>query len=224
MAAEPVKGYSCHNQMRVGRSFRLGAATIGIGTVAWLSVGLGQAGVASAAVGALRSAGCKPLASDPQIEAPTYAQEEGASGSPDGWWCQLPHATKLPATFITFRRDISPLPNTYAIYSTQYGPPKSTTYTITRGPTISVSMDVNSSVSPGRHHNQPASTTDVKKVRLGHGITATVRSHNRLVVVAWNWPTSGVPKYLSAVASVTVTGHDLPESTVIAVARAVRPA
>ena len=41
--------------------------------------------------------------------------------------------------------------------------------------------------------------------------------------VSWGYPTAGVPKYLSAVASVTVAGFDVPTSAVIAVAKHVAP-
>ena len=41
--------------------------------------------------------------------------------------------------------------------------------------------------------------------------------------VSWAFPTSGVPKYLSAVVLVTVAGFGVPASVVIAVAKHVAP-
>ena len=53
----------------------------------------------ASAVGPLHSLRCTPLPSDQPVEAPLYAQQEGANGATDGWWCQMPHATEVPAQF-----------------------------------------------------------------------------------------------------------------------------
>ena len=41
--------------------------------------------------------------------------------------------------------------------------------------------------------------------------------------VSWSFPTTGVPKYLSAVSYVTVAGFGVPASAVIGVAKHVQP-
>ena len=70
--------------------------------------------------GPLRPVSCKALPSDPPLEAPLYAQNAGASAMADGWWCQLPHATRMPASFEAVQRELIPLPNLYGLYSTTY--------------------------------------------------------------------------------------------------------
>ena len=65
---------------------------------------------ATGTLGPLKSVGCAPLADDPAVEAPLYAQQEGASSRSDGWWCQLPHATQVPGGLLPLRRDVAPLP------------------------------------------------------------------------------------------------------------------
>ena len=62
-----------------------------------------------------------------------------------------------------------------------------------------------------------------RKVVLKKGITANVLSDSGQTDVSWAFPTSGVPKYLSAVVSVTVAGFGVPDSMVIAVAKHVAP-
>ena len=77
---------------------------------------------ATTTVGPLTSVGCAPLAAEPPVEAPLYAQQEGASSKSDGWWCQLPHATQVPGGLLPLRRDVAPLPQNFAIYQTVYSP------------------------------------------------------------------------------------------------------
>jgi hypothetical protein len=157
------------------------------------------------------------MASDPQLQAPLYAQNDGASGSADGWWCQLPHATQLPAGFVPVVRSVAPLANDYALYSTQYGKHRNAS----AGPNIVVSSDVESVQSPGRLDYGPRSSG--KTVVLHKGVKATVSSADGSVEVTWQYPTHGVPKYLRAVATVSVTGTGVPKSVVVAVARHVEP-
>lgn len=207
---------------------RLGARTVLISAV--LSVVLGQSWVGastsgSVGVGALRPVACKPMTSDPPLEAPLYAQQEGASSRTDGWWCQLPHATEMPANLIPFRRDVASLPEDYALYSTIYteqGTVGGTSVSSTAGPTVTVTSDVNSSVDPGSPRHTPPPSGG-KQLALANGVTATVVSKDGFVEVTWPYPSSGVPKYLEGVASVTVTGIEIPEPVVLAVARHVAP-
>jgi hypothetical protein len=181
---------------------------------------------ASGVPAVLRPVACKPTASDPPIEAPAYAQDEGASGVEDGWWCQLPHATEMPASFIALRRGLVPLsdPRLYGLYQTVYAK-KGTAPDVSLGPgipSIVVAPDVDSAVDPVRVKRPPAPSGG-KRVTLATGVTATVVDASGSVAVTWPYPAKGVPRYLQAVASVTVTGTDLPESTVLAVARHVEP-
>src|SRR3984957_15089203 len=84
--------------------------------------GAGAAPSPSVNLGPLRPVSCKTLPSDPPLEAPLYAQNAGASPMADGWWCQLPHATRMPASFVAVQRELIPLPNLYGLYSTTYAP------------------------------------------------------------------------------------------------------
>ena len=187
---------------------------------------LGQPGPAwaAAAVEPLHAVRCGPLPGDPALEAPGYAQEDGASGGKDGWWCQLPHATQVPANFTAFRRTVSPLPHTYADYGTEYVPRGTGNLAAAQahGPTITVSADVNSTVTPPVHLRYP-SEGGGRKVSLGSGVQGTMTAADGIVTVSWRFPTKGAPKYLRAVVGVTVTGTHVPGTTVVAVARQVRP-
>jgi hypothetical protein len=179
---------------------------------------------APASVGALRSVACKPLPSDPPLEAPTYAQKAGASPIADGWWCQLPHATWMPANFVAVQRTVVPLPNLYGQYTTMFAPPVAagaSTQPANRS-SIVVAPEVNGAVAPGKAV-KPAAPPGGRKVALVKGISATVVSKGRSVMVTWPYPSSKVPPYLRAVASITVTGTGVPESVVLAVARHVKP-
>src|SRR5579871_5738779 len=96
---------------------------------------------AAAALGPLRSVACTPMASDPAIEAPLYAQQKGASGKSDGWWCQLPHATQVPSGLVPLRRNSAPLPNNYDLDETVYslaGTAKDTSFTAHGPPALIV--------------------------------------------------------------------------------------
>ena len=97
-------------------------ASIVITTVAG-PTGAGAAPPPSVNLGPLRPVSCKTLPSDPPLEAPLYAQNAGASPMADGWWCQLPHPTRMPASFVAVQREVIPLPNLYGLYSTTYSLP-----------------------------------------------------------------------------------------------------
>jgi hypothetical protein len=197
------------------------AVFTGVAITAVLAVEGSPVGASSSS--GLRKVACRPSASDLQLQAPTYAQDLGAGGEPDGWWCQLPHATQMPAGFKQAVRSVSPLANDYGLYSTQYGkhvnPPGSAE--ATRGPNITVSDNVESVQFPGKldYGTQPKG----KKVRLAKGVTGIVTSAGGTVSVTWRYPTHGVPKYLKAVATVNVTATGVPESVVLAVAKHVEP-
>ena len=165
------------------------------------------------------------MASDPAIEAPLYAQQKGASPKSDGWWCQLPHATQVPAGLIPLRRDSAPLPNNYALDQTVYSPrgtAKDRSITLHGPPAVIVEVKVNSAVAPGATARVPQFSS-ARTVALKKGITANVLTSSGQTDVSWAFPTSGVPKYLSAVSSVTVAGFGVPASVVIAVAKHVAP-
>jgi hypothetical protein len=165
------------------------------------------------------------MAADPSIEAPLYAQQKGASAKSDGWWCQLPHATQVPAGLVPLRRDSAPLPNNYDLDQTVYssaGTAKDASITAHGPPTLIVEVKVNSAVAPGATV-RVAQFSSARKVVLKKGITASVLTGSGQTDVSWAFPTSGVPKYLSAVSSVTVAGFDVPASVVIAVAKHVAP-
>lgn len=187
----------------------------------------GQSGAGAAAhatVGSLRPVACKSLPSDPPLEAPTYAQNAGASPVADGWWCQLPHATQMPANFVAAQREVIPLPNLYGQYTTTFVSPVAAGAASRTGnrSSIVVAPEVNGAVAPGKPV-PPAAPPGARKVALAKGITASVVSMGRSVVVTWPYPSSKVPPYLRAVASITVTGTGVPESVVLAVAKHVKP-
>jgi hypothetical protein len=93
----------------------------------------------------------------------------------------------------------------------------------TKGPpAIIVEVKLNSAVAPGPTAHVPQFSSS-RKVTLKKGVTASVLTSSGQTDVSWAYPTSGVPKYLTAVASVTVAGFSVPASAVIAVAKHVRP-
>jgi hypothetical protein len=165
------------------------------------------------------------LASDPAIEAPLYAQQKGASPKSDGWWCQLPHATQVPDGLVALRRDSAPLPNNYDLDQTVYSPAglaKDASITTHGPPALIVEVKVNSAVAPGATARVPQFSSS-RKVVLKKGITANVLTDSGQTDVSWAFSTSGVPRYLSAVVSVTVAGFGVPASEVISVAKHVAP-
>ncbi len=165
------------------------------------------------------------MAADPSIEAPLYAQQEGASAKSDGWWCQLPHATRVPAGLVPLRRDSAPLPDSYDLDQTVYssaGRAKDASITAHGQPALIVEVKVNSAVAPGTSARAPQFAS-ARTVVLKKGITANVLTGSGQTDVSWAFPTSGVPKYLRAVSSVTVAGFGVPASAVIAVAKHVAP-
>jgi hypothetical protein len=190
-----------------------------------ISLGPPAAVAAPASVGSLQSVRCASMASDPALEAPLYAQQKGASSKSDAWWCELPHATQVPGGMVPLRRDVAPLPKGYAIEETVYsaaGQAKDASITSKGPPSIIVEVKLNSAVAPGPTAHVPQFSSS-KKVVLKEGVTANVLSEGGQSDVSWGYPTTGVPKYLSAVASVTVAGFGVPAATVIAVAKHVAP-
>jgi hypothetical protein len=185
---------------------------------------LGQPGTAGAAVvpGPMKPVACTAVSGEPAVAAPYWAQQEGAGGETSGWWCQLPHATEMPANFVAISRTVDPLPSTYADFTTEYVPEGSATAAVGTGASITVAPDVDSGVAAPVHLQYPRQRHGTV-VTLPHGVQATLVSSKHLVSVHWRYPTSGVPKYLQGVATVTVTGSDVPKSTVLAVARTVQP-
>jgi hypothetical protein len=186
---------------------------------------LGPSVAATTTLGPLKAVSCAPLSSDPAIAAPLYARRNGASAKSDGWWCQLPHATQVPRGLVALRRDSAPLPNNYALDQTVYSPAgtaKGASITANGPPAIVVEVKVNSAVAPGATARVPQFSS-AHKVVLKKGITANVLTDSGQTDVSWAFTTSGVPKYLSAVASVTVAGFNVPASTVIDVAKHVAP-
>jgi hypothetical protein len=189
------------------------------------AIWLGPPVSAATTVGPLKSVGCAPMASDPSIEAPLYAQQKGASSESDGWWCQLPHATQVPGGLVPLRRDVAPLPNGYALDQTVYssaGTAKDLSITAHGPPAVIVEVKVNSVIAPTSTARVPQFSSS-KKVVLKKGVTANVLSSSGQTDVSWAFPTTGVPKYLSAVSSVTVAGFGVPASAVIAVAKHIAP-
>lgn len=185
----------------------------------------GPSVAATTTLGQLKPVACKPLAADPAIEAPLYAQEKGASGKSDAWWCQLPHATQVPGGLVALRRDSAPLPNNYALDETVYasaGTAKEASISTNGSPFLIVEVKVNSAVAPGATARVPQFSS-AHKVVLKKGVTANVLTDSGQTDVSWAFTTAGVPKYLSAVSNVTVAGFGVPASTVIAVAKHVAP-
>jgi hypothetical protein len=186
---------------------------------------LGPPVAATNTLGPLKSVGCAPMASDPAIEAPLYAQQEGASSKSDGWWCQLPHATEVPGGLLPLRRDAAPLPQNFAVYETVYSPAgtaEDDSITANGPAAIVVEVKVNSAVAPGKTARAPQFSSS-QQVVLKKGVTANVLTSGGQTDVSWSLPTTGVPKYLSPVSYVTVAGFGVPPSKVIAVAKHVQP-
>lgn len=179
---------------------------------------------------ALTKVKCTPLTGDPQIEAPGYAQSKGANGSSDGWWCQLPHATEVPAGLVARRRFFIPAEHTtYGDYWTWYGPPSKGPKTRTAAPTpavesVVVADLVYSEATPPKHlkHEQPVAG---KRVRVRPGITGVESVKGTTVRLQFQFPVhgKGVPKYLTSVATVTVIGMKVSPSTVLSVAKRLKP-
>ncbi len=195
------------------------------GATAVLGISLGPPLAGATSVGPLGPVRCAPMASDPPLEAPLYAQQKGASSKPDAWWCQLPHATQVPTGLVPLRRDVAPLPNGFAIEETVYttaGSAKDVSITAKGSPAIIVEVKLNSAVAPGPTAHV-AQFSSPRKVTLKKGVTANVLTSSGQTDVSWAYPTTGVPRYLSAVASVTVAGFGVPTSAVVAVAKHVAP-
>jgi hypothetical protein len=188
--------------------------------VLWLGPSVG----ATTALGPLESVACKPMASDPAIEAPTNAQKEGASSKSDGWWCQLPHATQVPGGLVPLRRDSAPLPNEYDLDQTVYAPAglAGDSSISTKSPSLIVEVKVNSAVAANTAARAPEFSSS-HKVVLKKGVTANVLTQSGQTDVSWAFRTAHAPKYLGVVSSVTVAGFDVPASVVIAVAKHVAP-
>jgi hypothetical protein len=195
------------------------AVGVGIYLVVQSGAGATSPGSSGPAAAGLAFVSCRPLASDPPLEPPQYALDDGARGGEDSWWCQLPHATQVPVGYAPVGRSVAPLPNDYADYSTQYA--KGGSANSTAQPTVVITSDVNSAVTGGAAvHKAP---TGGKKVKLANGVTADVAVNGNSVSVRWSYPTTGVPSYLQGVSSITVQGTNLPEATVVAVAGHVAP-
>jgi len=189
------------------------------------AIWLGPPVAATSTLGPLTSVGCAPLAAEPSVEAPLYAQQEGASSKSDGWWCELPHATQVPGGLLPLRRDVAPLPNNFATYQTVYSPSgtaKDESITANGPPAIVVEVNVNSAVAPGKTARTPQFSSS-QKVLLKKGIQANVLTSGGQTDVSWSFSTAGAAKYLSPVSYVTVAGFGVPASSVIAVAKHVRP-
>jgi hypothetical protein len=212
----------CCGRRPLGRVAALLAVVLVLVTPA-LVLGSPAGGATTNNVGRLLPISCAAVKGEPAIEAPSYAQTEGAGGQTSGWWCQLPHPTKMPSNLVASSRVVEPFTNTYASYATVYTL-KGTAATALAGdgPSIVVAPYADSAVAPSkqlRYGSQPKGQT----VALGRGVTATLVKSKKLVTVYWRYPRSGVPKYLRGVTSVTVTGTHVPVATVIAVAQSVRP-
>ncbi len=215
------------NDSLVRRTSVAGIVLAAAAAVLAMSLGppVAGAGATAARLGPLKSVRCAPMASDPALEAPLYAQQKGATSKADGWWCQLPHATQVPGGLAPLRRDVAPLPNGYAIEETVYSPAgqaKDSSISTKGPPAIIVEVKLNSAVAPGPTAHVPQFSSS-RKVTLKKGVTASVLTSSGQTDVSWGYPTTGVPKYLSAVASVTVAGFSVPASAVIAVAKHVAP-
>ncbi len=206
------------------RARRLGALAVGA-SVAVTGALVGTAtGPSAAATGSLRTIACTTLRSDIPLEAPLYAQKDGASAATDGWWCQLPHATKVPSGYVEQRRLQSPLLYPYGLYSTYYGPKSNSGQTFTPGDKgMEVTVDWNSTVQHAPSHLVYPKALPGRRVALGKGIAGNIVKAKHDESVTWRFPAHGVPKYLVGVVRVTVTGFDEPLGTVLAVARSVKP-
>lgn len=183
---------------------------------------LAVAGAGRDVGGPLHNVRCGPVRGDPAVQAPPYAEAKGATSVADGWWCQLPHATALPAGFVAIHRYVGTLPNTYADYITQYAPKGTTSTKATTGPVITLVADASSGVFLPKHLHH-LKLAHGRKVRVARGVEAMLSTSESSVNLTWRFPTAGVPGYLVGVVSVSVGGHDVPEKTVVAVAERVKP-
>lgn len=212
---------------------RSGAAARGgvrgsLATIVAIAVGLGAwpvAGPASAAsaVGPIRAIRCTGLSTDPTLEPPLYALQEGAAGGADSWWCDLPHATRMPANYVELRRLVSSLSYPYGLFSTYYGTPLHTqgTFTTSR-PGIIVTVEWDTTRLEPKHVTY-SRRPHGRSVQLTKGVTGTLVASKTSVSVTWRLPTSGVPRYLRGVTTVTVTGRGVAAAAVLSVAKYVRP-
>jgi hypothetical protein len=131
----------------------------------------------------------------------------------------------MPGGLVALRRDSAPLPNSYELDQTVYmltGTAKDAGITAHGPPVIIVEVKVNSAVAPGATARVPQFSS-ARKVVLKKGITANLLTDSGQADVTWAFSTSGAPKYLSAVVSVTIAGFGVPASEVIAVAKHVAP-
>jgi hypothetical protein len=205
---------------------RLPTAIVAMTVVAAISPWLASVPEAAASTGSLHSLACTQLPTDPPLEAPQYAQTEGASGGTDAWWCQMPHATELPTHFVELSRGVAPLTFPYSLYMTDYGVEAKGGVTASIGtniPGIRLTIDFNSTVdhAPGKLTYPKA--PHGRKVTISKGVTGTLVKASNDTEVVWRFPTKGVPRYLQGVATVTVTGTKLPAATVLKVAQHVAP-
>jgi hypothetical protein len=130
----------------------------------------------------------------------------------------------VPGGLVALRRNSAPLPNSYELDQTVYSPAgtaKDAGITA-RAPALIVEVKVNSAVAPGATARVPQFSS-ARKVVLKKGITANLLTDSGQADVTWAFSTSGAPKYLSAVVSVTIAGFGVPASEVIAVAKHVAP-
>jgi hypothetical protein len=207
--------------MKVRIGSLLGGAALAVVSAPLMLLAPSSAGASGSAT--LQKLPCTTMRTDPALEAPLYAQNEGANGSSDGWWCQLPHLTEVPSGFRQIVRTVAPLPNLYSNYETQYGPPTGgAAHVLGSGPGILLTDDVNGAVMVPSHLTYP-SLPKGSSVSLGHGVTAVVSRQGTTTRVTWRYPSRGIPKYLHTVVQVTVSGTGVPASEVVAVARQVRP-
>lgn len=182
----------------------------------------GLAGASPRAGGSLHSVRCAPLSTDVRVQAPSYAQTMGAGDAPDGWWCELPHATALPAGFVTLQRYVGTEPGTYALYITQYAPKGTNPASATSGPVITLVADASSGVDLPAHLRYPHEPHG-KTVGIARHVRAALSVSAHEVSMSWRFPSTGVPRYLAGVVSVEISAHDVSKQTVLAVARSVKP-
>lgn len=205
------------------------AVVVGVSVMAGLyTAQVPAGGAARAHAQGLHSLRCTPLGSDAALEAPLYAQQEGASGADDEWWCELPHAGRLPAGYGELIRTVSPLTYPYALYTTYYGPSTAANRHALAQTDVStltgvwVTDDWDSTVR-GVHNLQYPPAPRGVGVRVAKRVVGTLVAGTGRVSVVWRYPARGVPRYLKGVVTVTVTGNGVPKATLLAVARAVTP-
>jgi hypothetical protein len=130
----------------------------------------------------------------------------------------------VPGGLVALRRNSAPLPNSYELDQTVYSPAGTAKDAgiSARSPALIVEVKVNSAVAPGATARVPQFSS-ARKVVLKKGITANVLTDSGQADVTWAFSTSGAPRYLRAVVSVTIAGFGVPASEVIAVAKHVAP-